>query len=322
MKGGGLSWLRRRLAGRPDSEHEQVLVRLVVGLALGFYLLPEILQRREAGLPEPHILVWLGFLGVSAALFVAIVIRPGASPARRLIAAALDAVTVTWCMVHFNELGAPLILVYIWSTLGMGFRFGPGQLLLSLGMSVAGFSMVLVLSDWWRSNLIVGIGFMAGLITLSLYVRKLVTQLFDAVARAEAANQAKRRFISVVSHEMRTPLNAIIGMADLLRDTQLSNEQADMLQTLRGSSRVMLGLIEDVLDFSKIEAGRLVLEKTDFDVHALVNSTCRILSTQAAAKGVEFVVSIMPEVPPAVRGDPHYLRQVLINLAGNAVKFT
>ena len=150
----------------------------------------------------------------------------------------------------------------------------------------------------------------------------LVRRMFDALARAEAANQAKRRFISVVSHEMRTPLNAIIGMADLLRDTQLSREQADMLQTLRGSSRVMLGLVEDVLDFSKIEAGKLALERTDFDLHALVNSTCRILSSQAAAKGVEFVVSIMPEVPPAVRGDALHLRQVLINLAGNAVKFT
>src|SRR2546430_4177719 len=84
----------------------------------------------------------------------------------------------------------------------------------------------------------------------------------------------------------------------------------------------MLGLVEDVLDFSKIEAGKVTLEKADFDLHALLNSTCRILAAQAAAKGVEFVVSLMPEVPPAVRGDPHYLRQILINLAGNAVKFT
>jgi two-component system sensor histidine kinase RpfC len=121
---------------------------------------------------------------------------------------------------------------------------------------------------------------------------------------------------------MRTPLNAIVGMADLMRDTTLTREQADMLQTLRGSSQVMLGLVEDVLDFSKIEAGKLVLERTDFDLHALVNSTSRILQAQAQAKSVEFVVSIMPEVPPALRGDAHHLRQVLINLAGNAVKFT
>src|SRR5438270_13905838 len=100
-------------------------------------------------------------------------------------------------------------------------------------------------------------GSMIGMVALAVYVRSLVTKLFAALSRAEAANQAKRRFISVVSHEMRTPLNAIIGMSDLLRDSPLSSEQADMLQTLRGSSRVMLGLVDDVLDFSKIEAGKL-----------------------------------------------------------------
>jgi two-component system, sensor histidine kinase RpfC len=146
--------------------------------------------------------------------------------------------------------------------------------------------------------------------------------LAEARDAAEDASRAKSRFLAMVSHEIRTPLNGILGMADLLRDTALSREQADMLQTLRGSSRVMLGLVDEVLDFSKIEAGKLLIEKTDFDLHALVNSTCRIVSAQAAAKGIEFVVSIMPEVPPAVRGDPHHLRQVLINLAGNAVKFT
>src|SRR5437868_549988 len=178
------------------------------------------------------------------------------------------------------------------------------------------------MSEFWAEHMTMGLGFMAGVVVLCLYVRKLVRQLFDALSRAEAANQAKRRFISVVSHEMRTPLNAIIGMSDLLRDSPLSTEQADMLQTLRSSSRVMLGLVDDVLDFSKIEAGKVVMEKIEFDLHALINSTCRIVSAQAAAKGVAFVVSIMPEVPPAVRGDPHHLRQVIINLAGNAVKFT
>jgi len=317
-----LAKLRARLSGRPDTEHEQAIVRLLVGLALGLYLLPEILQRQAAGLAEQHILVWLGFLAASAGIFGAILAWPGESPWRRTFGAVLDISTLTWCLVHFEEQGAPLFLVYVWVTLANGFRFGARQLIVSLVASVAGFSFALWQSEFWQRHVGVGMGLLIGFILLSLYVRKLVTQLFDALARAEAANQAKRRFISVVSHEMRTPLNAIIGMSDLMRDTALTREQADMLQTLRSSSRVMLGLVEDVLDFSKIEAGKVTLEKADFDLHALLNSTCRILAAQAAAKGVEFVVSLMPEVPPAVRGDPHYLRQILINLAGNAVKFT
>src|SRR4030095_5625274 len=111
---------------------------------------------------------------------------------------------------------------------------------------------------------------------------------------ARSPTRARRLFLPVVSHELRTPLNAIIGMADLLRDTELSREQADMLQTLRGSSRVMLGLVDDVLDFSKIEAGKVLVEKTDFDLHALVNSTCRIVSAPAEGNVVAFVGSVMP----------------------------
>jgi two-component system sensor histidine kinase RpfC len=313
-----LDWLRERLKARPDTEHEQALVRVAVGLALGLALLPVALSQPGA----PHVLVWIAFLALSAGLLVWVVVLPGVSTLRRTLGATLDAATCTWFMVQLEAPAAPMILIYLWSTIGMGFRFGPRQLVIALVLSVIGFTAVLTLSEFWREHLDMGLGFMAGLIVLCLYVRKLVRQLFDALARAEAANQAKTRFISVVSHEMRTPLNAIIGMADLLRDTSLNREQADMLQTLRGSSRVMLGLVEDVLDFSKIEAGKLVLEKTDFDLHALVNSTCRIVAAQAAAKGVEFIVSIMPEVPPAVRSDPHHLRQILINLAGNAVKFT
>jgi two-component system sensor histidine kinase RpfC len=317
-----LRWVRARLAARPDTEHEQAIVRLTVGLLLGLYLLPEILERHAGGLREPHTQVWIGFLGLSAIIFGAILASPGVSPARRIVGIVLDAATLSWCIAYFQELGIPLFLVYLWFTIGQGFRYGAPYLVASLLASLVGFSIALRVSEYWQVHFGVGIGLMVGLIAVCLYVLTLVRRMFDAVARAEAANQAKRRFISVVSHEMRTPLNAIIGMADLMRDTTLTREQADMLQTLRGSSQVMLGLVEDVLDFSKIEAGKLTLERTDFDLHALVNSTSRILQAQAQAKGVEFVVSIMSEVPPALRGDAHHLRQVLINLAGNAVKFT
>jgi len=313
-----LTGLRARLAARPDTEHEQAIVRVVVVGLLCLYLTPGAI----AGGDYATIRVMLAYLAISGVLLGVMLMSRSVSPSRRVVAATADIGVVTWCMAFLGEHAAPLLLMYVWITLANGFRFGQRYLLVALGLSVAGFLTVLWESPFWQQHLTVGYSLLFGLIALSLYVRSLVTKLFDALSRAEAANQAKRRFISVVSHEMRTPLNAIIGMSDLLRDTQLSREQADMLQTLRGSSRVMLGLVEDVLDFSKIEAGKLVLDKTDFDLHALVNSTSRILAAQALAKGIEFVVSIMPEVPPSVRGDPHYLRQILINLAGNAVKFT
>jgi len=313
-----LGGLRARLAARPDTEHEQAIVRLIIGVLIVLYFLPDI--SKPSGTQVLY--VESAYVVIGALIFLLILYSPKASPTRRVMALITDLSTLTWYMVFLGERAAPLFLVYVWVTLANGFRFGPQYLVISLGLSVAGFSTVLWLSDFWRAHLQFGSWLLFGFITLCLYVRSLVTKLFDALARAEAANQAKRRFISVVSHEMRTPLNAIIGMSDLLRDTSLKREQADMLQTLRGSARVMLGLVEDVLDFSKIEAGKLALDHSDFDLHALVNSTSRIIAAQAAARNIEFVVSIMPEVPPALRGDPHYLRQILINLAGNAVKFT
>jgi len=319
-----LNSVRGRLAARPDTEHEQAGVRIVAGLVLFVYLLPEALHATGGDFDVSHsyVAAMFAYLAFSVAIFASILIRPGISRGRRMVAAAGDLTTITYFMAMSGAHGLPLFLLYVWVTLANGFRFGSRYLLFCLGFSVIGFGVVLASNDFWQANVRIGLGLMAGLIALAIYVLSLVKRMNDALARAEAANQAKRRFISVVSHEMRTPLNAIIGMSDLLRDTSLSREQADMLQTLRGSSRVMLGLVEDVLDFSKIEAGKLALDRTDFDLHALVNSTCRILASQAAAKAVEFVVSLMPEVPPTVRGDPHYLRQVLINLAGNAVKFT
>ncbi len=315
---GPLADLRARLKARPDTEHEQGILRLVISGLVFLYLLPDALLQQDT-LP----LYVMGIhLVLALIIFFRIAYSSEISPARRVFAQFADVAAISWYMAVFGEAAGWLLLLYIWVTLGSGFRFGARYLLSELAMSVVGFGIVLYVNDFWRAHSTLGIGLLLAMTAVSLYVLSLVRRMFDAIARAEAANLAKRRFISVVSHELRTPLNAIIGMADLLRDTQLNREQADMLQTLRGSSRVMLGLIEDVLDFSKIEAGKVVLEKTDFDLHALVNSTCRIVSAQAALKGVDFVVSMMPEVPPGVRGDPHHLRQVLINLAGNAVKFT
>jgi two-component system, sensor histidine kinase RpfC len=307
--------LRGRVSTRPDSEHEQALVRLLNGGLFGVYL---------AG-PMWHPVHWFAywtFLAAGTLILAATFGRPVASPLRRVLGAVLDTAMLTMALASFGEASAPLYLVYVWITLANGFRYGTPYLLLTLGLCLASFSTVLLIGDFWIAHRTLGLGLLLGLLAVSLYVRGLVARLFDALERAEAANQAKRRFISVVSHELRTPLNAIIGMADLLRDTALTCEQAEMLQTLRGSSTVMLGLVEDVLDFSKIEAGKISFENAGFDLPALVNSVCRMLATQALAKNIDLVSSIMPDVPPALLGDAHYLRQILVNLTGNAVKFT
>jgi signal transduction histidine kinase/CheY-like chemotaxis protein len=140
--------------------------------------------------------------------------------------------------------------------------------------------------------------------------------------RAEAASEAKSRFLATVSHEVRTPLNGILGMADLLSGTPLSAEQKSYLDSIRTSGQALASLIDEILDFSRIEAGRLELERKPFDLHGLVEGVVELLAPRAQGKGLEIASSIAADAPQQVAGDAQRLRQVLLNLAGNAVKFT
>ena len=152
--------------------------------------------------------------------------------------------------------------------------------------------------------------------------RRYQSALVRAKEEAEAANLAKSRFLANMSHDIRTPMNGVIGMAHLLLETRLTAEQQHYAEIITTSGEALLTLINDILDLSKIEAGKLVLEDVDFDLHAAVESVSAMLAVMAEKKGVALVTSIDPATPAALRGDPGRLRQVLMNLVGNAVKFT
>lgn len=144
----------------------------------------------------------------------------------------------------------------------------------------------------------------------------------EARMRAEAANLAKSRFLATVSHEIRTPINGVLGMAELLEGTGLSPEQRTYVEAVRSSGEALLSLINEILDFSKIEAGKIELTSEPFDLHRLVESVVELLAPRAQGKGIEIAASIAGGTPRTVIGDDDRIRQVLINLAGNAVKFT
>ena len=313
--------LHERVRARPDTEFQQGLIRLAIVAAFYLYFSLGGLEHPSRMYVQIHFL-GLGFILISLSLLLGSLLDPDVSVTRRGIGMLHDFSVATYMLAISNETGAPVVATYLWVTLGNGFRYGMPYLLVSTLASAVGFIVVYQFNPFWQAHAPLWWGMLLTLIVVPLYASTLLKQLHGAVKREKEASLAKSSFLANMSHELRTPLNGVIGVADLLAETKLDKEQREFAQIIRASASTLLGLIDNVLDISRIEAGRIASTVEDFDLHRLVNGTIALMEKQAQGKGLVLAAHIAPQTPFHLHGDARHLRQVLINLIGNAIKFT
>ena len=302
-----------------STEREQATVRLIncniIVIYTMFCYFNDLLSKTVL------ILYLLAILFSLSVLFWTIA-KPEANHLRRMIGMLADLGTTTVAMSLSGEAGSPLFLVYLWTTFGNGFRYGENYLYISMCLSIIGFSLVMYLSPFWSEQLFLGAGLLITLSVLPIYIASLLKRLQAAIEQAEKANMAKSQFLASMSHEIRTPLNGVVGMSDMLSSTRMTRDQKEFVTTIQSSAKTLLALIENILDISKIEAGKTKQEIVDFDLHELINSITKMLFPSAELKEILCKLHIAADVPFRLNGDSMHLRQILINLIGNATKFT
>jgi two-component system sensor histidine kinase RpfC len=312
----------REISRFHDNEPQQIIIHVFVHGIIFAY----IASLAVAGVALDRVLPLfaVSVLGVLCGwlLFVHLLVVTRPSWTRRAAAIVTDIAFISIYLHIGEELAAPWFPMYVWFVIGFGYRFGLWPLLATTALGLASFGAVFLTTPFWWDRPSLAAGVFLSLIILPAYTANLVRLLTTAKAQAEEANAAKGRFLAIMSHELRTPLNSMIGMGSLFGRTSLDAEQRDMLATIQLSARTLLSLINDILDFSKIEAGKLQPEIEGFVLHEVLGGAAAMLRPQAEAKGLSLALRIDPRLPHAYRGLPLQLRQILINLIANAIKFT
>jgi two-component system sensor histidine kinase RpfC len=315
--------LNSRLLSDASVELEQSLLRLIlvfIGVVYAVILVASGMLEYNYG--SPIFIVGYLYSVFSFLILIFVFLNPKGSQWRHTIHMSLDILVISLVMHSLEKYGIPFFAEYLWLIVGNGFRYGYKEAIICTFMSIFAFIIVVIITPYWLDEILLTTTCMILLSIVSLYVAIMLKRLQFEMQRAELANIEKSRFIANISHELRTPLNAIIGFSGLMDKVSSEAQKIQLVKRIQDASSSLLALVEDVLDFSRIESGRVELVDGAVNIIKLAVSIQGMFESQAHQKNIRIILDISPSVTPIIRSDGQRLKQVLINLVGNAVKFT
>ena len=304
-------------------ELEQTFLRLLlVLLGTAYGLVVAYKEVFEDGYLTPVVILGCFYVVFSVASILHVYFYPEGRAWRHSAYMSIDILVTSIVMHVFGKYGSPFFVFYMWLTVGNGFRYGYKEMILCAVLSLFGFVCVFFFTEYWQTEYFLSITGILLLSIIPVYVAIMLKRLQEAKHIAEQANIEKSRFLANVSHEIRTPLNAIVGFSDLLGKTTDQVKQAQIAKNIKAASRSLMALIEGVLDFSRIESGRVQIKNEAFDLYALIHSVSSLFSMQMEQGRVRYITDMDVSLSPHIYGDSDRIRQILVNLIGNAAKFT
>jgi len=312
-----------RARGLAPAEFEQIIIRYLLGLLITGYVLAAYLYDHLHDYSGPITAVIIGLAWILGLGFlVHLTLWPERVFLRRTASIITDAAMLSLVLGFGGESTAVLFPIYLWVTLGNGFRFGVRYLHMAIAANLTGFVIMALLTPYWREAWEFSTGLAMAILIIPLYPAKLIRNLHEAKNDAEEASRAKTEFLSMISHELRTPLTAILGLAQVTKATAASARERFSAISIELAAGRLLRMVDTILKFQRIESGAAERDDKPFDLLDVLNAVRAIIEPLAAQKGLYFAIQFKSGLPELVQCDPDYVETIMLNLLTNAVKYT